>query len=245
MNFFALLIWLIWLTWLTFSGAQSSNDTIPTTRSDITLSTTEHVTESVSTVSGMDVYLASIYSGDHAWWHERLGCHASDLSCLQKWNSIHVAAIIPTVGSILCSIYIIVTGIYYHAIWSELTARFTAQLPVYISICDLIFEVNHGSDHIHNLLTGYVSEGILCQVFGCMKPFSINCQTAWALGTAFYLSNTIIRQKEISFGKYNLYIHIPCWGIPLLILIIGFVYDVYGLEGAWCGITDPFVYVIT
>ena len=185
--------------------------------------------------------LDGVYDENHAWWFDILFCDATDLLCLQQWNTIHVAAIIPTIGSVLCSIYIICTGIYYHMTITTLQKQFTAQLPIYISICDLLFELNHGSDHIHNILTGYVSEGFVCQLFGCMKPFSINCQTTWALGTAFYLTQTIIRSKEPSFGKHNIYIHLPCWGIPLIILIVGFIYDVYGIEGPWCGIKDHFV----
>ena len=189
-----------------------------------------------------DYWQANVYGDDHAWWFDIMGCSARDLGCLQQWNTIHIAAIIPTIGSVLCSIYIIFTGTMYHIELKNL--GFAAQLPVFISICDLLFEMGHGSDHVHNILTGYVSEGFLCLLFGCVKPFSINCQTAWALGTAYFLSHTIVRGETPNFGKYNYKIHIPCWGIPAIILVIGFVYDVYGIEGPWCGIKQPFMYVI-
>lgn len=191
----------------------------------------------------LDSCMNGLYLGDHSWWFDILQCSSSSLICLQQWNTVHIVALIPTIGSIFCSFYIIVTGIHYHTLLNKLNLRFTAQLPVCISICDLVFNLNHGSDHIHNILTGYVSEGWLCQFFGCLKPFSINCQTAWVLGTAFFLSYTIIKAKEPSFGQYNLKIHIPCWGIPFTIMVIGFGYNVYRIEWAWCGIKDPLVYV--
>ena len=183
------------------------------------------------------------YTTDHTWWFDIMGCDFNDISCLQNWNTIHVAALIPTSASIFASIYIIIAGTYYNTKFKNLGV--TAQLPIFISISDLIFEMCHGSDHVHNILTGYVSEGLLCQFFGAMKPFSINTQTSWALGTAFYLCRTIMRPKddEPSLGKYNWKMHIPCWGIPTIILIIGFIYDVYGIEGPWCGIKDHIMYV--
>ena len=191
------------------------------------------------TFSTTNYWESHVYTGDHAYWFDIMGCDATDLTCLQQWNTIHIAAIIPTIGSVLCSIYIIFTGIMYHFELRNL--GFAAQLPVFISICDLLFELGHGSDHVHNILTGYVSEDFLCYLFGCLKPWSINCQTAWALGTAYFLSHTIMRGEAPSFGPHNIYIHIPCWGIPTIILIIGFVYDVYGIEGPWCGIKNPTV----
>ena len=194
---------------------------------------------STLTLMELEECMDVIYWEDHMWWHDILACSPSDLSCLTKWNTIHVAAIIPGIGSILCSIYIIFSGIYYYMTLMEL--GFSAQLAIYISICDLIFELSHTSDHVHNLLTGFVSEGALCQTFGSLKPFGINCQTAWALATSYYICYTILRAEEPSFGKYNMYIHIPCWGVPLIIMIIGFGLDVYGIEGPWCGIPDPVV----
>ena len=190
-----------------------------------------------TTASACDATCSSIYADDHNWWFDIMGCEYNDLTCLESWTYLHVIAIIPTTISIVCSIYIIGMGTYYHIALKNL--GFAAQLPIFISICDLVFSMSHGSDHVHNLLKGYVSEGALCQLFGCLKPLSINCQTAWALATAFFISHTIIKAREPTFGKYNLYIHVPCWGIPFIIMIFGFAYDVYGIEGPWCGVKQP------
>eukprot|EP01083_Nonionella_stella_P219681 786661_1 len=178
-------------------------------------------------------------STDHVWWYIAMECDKSDMGCLSKWKTIHIAALIPSILSALASIIIIITGIVYHHKLKNLT--FGAKLPIFISICDLLFEVFHGGDHLHNIIKGYVSENGLCQLFGSMKPFSINCQTAWALAIALYLNRTIFNgsKREPSFGKNNIYLHIFCWGIPTIILIFGFIFNVYGVEGPWCGINNP------
>ena len=131
-------------------------------------------------------------------------------------------------------------GIVYHSKLKNLT--FAAQIPIFISICDLFYEVFHGGDHLHNIIHSYVSENGLCQLFGCMKPFLINCQTWWAFAVAIYLHKSIFKvtiHDRITFGKHNIYLHILCWGIPTIILIIGFIFNVYGVEGPWCGIPNP------
>jgi len=178
---------------------------------------------------------------DRVYWYDAMGCEPTDMSCLARWETVHIAALIPSVFSALASIFIIVTGIKYHVQLSKLT--FGAQLPIFISICDLGFELSHGGDHLHNVIADYVSEGALCQLFGCMKPFLINCQTAWALGVAVYLNRSIFNRGKIEpqFGPKNVYLHLCCWGIPFIALIFGFAFDVYGVEGPWCGVPDPLV----
>eukprot|EP00484_Ammonia_sp_Unknown_P005922 CAMPEP_0197072090 /NCGR_PEP_ID=MMETSP1384-20130603/209923_1 /TAXON_ID=29189 /ORGANISM="Ammonia sp." /LENGTH=351 /DNA_ID=CAMNT_0042510905 /DNA_START=155 /DNA_END=1210 /DNA_ORIENTATION=- len=163
------------------------------------------------------------------------------MTCHAKWETVHIAALIPSAFSAAGSIFIIVTGIKYHVQLRKLT--FGAQLPIFISICDLGFELSHGGDHLHNVIADYVSEGWLCQLFGSMKPFLINCQTAWALGVALYLNRCIFNgtMVEPTFGPKNVYLHLCCWGIPLIALIFGFAYDVYGVEGPWCGVPDHLV----
>ena len=150
-------------------------------------------------------------SADRVWWYDAMGCESTDDACKQNWDTIHIAALIPSAFSIIASVFIIIAGTINHGRYSM---TFAAQLPIFISICDLAFELNHGGDHLHNVLTGYVSEGWLCQLFGGFKPFSINAQTAWTLGTAFYINRCIFNRKsksEPSFGPKNAYLHLACW----------------------------------
>ena len=179
-------------------------------------------------------------SGDRAWWYEVMNCETSkSKACYNQWQTIHIAALVPGCLSIIACIYIIVTGIVYHQRIKTLRLSFGTKIPLFISLVDLIYEVNHGSDHLHNLITGYVSEGGLCQLFGSMKPWCINAQTAWALATAFYLMSVLKHGKDAQFEKQGLILQILCWGIPTIILIIGFGLNAYGVEGPWCGVPYP------
>ena len=165
-------------------------------------------------------------------WYESMGCDESDTECYSRWNQVHIAAIPPSYISLCCSIYIIVMTLIYIKQFRSIT--FGATLPMYISICDAVFHSCHGSDHVHNLITGYVSPGGWCLFLGCMKQWSINGQTCWALATAYFL-NYCIRNgspPDKKYGnKFNITLHSLCWGIPTLISIIGFALNVFGLEG--------------
>lgn len=178
--------------------------------------------------------------GARAWWYEVMGCEETKSnSCYQKWRTIHIAALIPGCLSIIACVYIIVTGIIYHQRITTLRLSFGTKLPLFISMVDLIYELNHCSDHLHNIITGYVSEGALCQLFGSMKPWCINAQTAWALATAFYLMSILKHGKNEEFVKEGMILQVLCWGIPTVILVFGFIFNAYGVEGPWCGIPYP------
>mmetsp|Transcript_46829 Transcript_46829/g.77760 ORF Transcript_46829/g.77760 Transcript_46829/m.77760 type:complete len:331 (-) Transcript_46829:174-1166(-) len=165
-----------------------------------------------------------------------MGCESTDNACHKQWQAVHITALVPSVLSIIASVCIIIIGITYHRRLRSL--GLSAQLPIFISLCDLGFELSHGGDHLHNLLADFVSEGALCQFFGCLKPFFINCQTTWALSVAFFVNRSVLAERVPTYGPHNVYLHAFCWGVPLIILVGGFAFDVYGVEGPWCGITN-------
>eukprot|EP00485_Elphidium_margaritaceum_P007545 CAMPEP_0202692912 /NCGR_PEP_ID=MMETSP1385-20130828/7169_1 /ASSEMBLY_ACC=CAM_ASM_000861 /TAXON_ID=933848 /ORGANISM="Elphidium margaritaceum" /LENGTH=561 /DNA_ID=CAMNT_0049348519 /DNA_START=82 /DNA_END=1764 /DNA_ORIENTATION=- len=180
---------------------------------------------------------------EKVWWYEAMGC-ADDPSsqCFTEWKAIHIAALVPSTLSAIASIFIIFCSIKYHFKFPNLT--FAAKLPAFLSIADLGFELFHGGDHLHNLRTGYVapSSSAFCQMCGSMKQFWTNAQTAWACGVAIYLYRCVFSSSSNSptFGPNNVFLHLCCWGVPAAALATGFVLDVYGVEGAWCGIPDHF-----
>jgi len=141
--------------------------------------------------------------------------------------------------SIVACLVIFITAIKYHKILSKFS--FAACIPIFIAICDFGYEIFHTSDHWYSITHLYVLEGAGCQLVGAFKPFWINMQTAYAIGCAVYLSLFFsgFNKSEPSFGRNNVYFHVCCWGVPLLLFIIGWSLGVYGQESAWCGITDP------
>eukprot|EP01083_Nonionella_stella_P170116 578178_1 len=172
------------------------------------------------------------------WWYDAMGCDKSDTECYHNWQSIHIAAIIPSYISLFGSLYIIIMTNFYVHHFRKIT--FGATLPMYISICDAIFHTSHGSDHLHNLITGYLPPGDWCIFVGSMKPFAINGQTAWVLATAIFI-NYCVRNDCPPHAHYKWFNHIMhgvCWGFPLINLIFGYSFNVYGREttGPWCGL---------
>eukprot|EP01084_Bolivina_argentea_P200051 342149_1 len=180
------------------------------------------------------------------WWYDAMHCAKSDTKCYHHWQYIHIAAIIPSYISLCCSVYIIIVTIFYIRHFRKIT--FGATLPMYISICDAIFHSSHGSDHLHNLITGYLSPGGWCIFLGAMKPFAINGQTAWVLATAVFINYCVRKEHppQAHYEYFNYFLHIICWSFPFVILIFGFSFNVYGEEdnGPWCGLKKADVHFL-
>merc|ERR1712228_77155 len=119
----------------------------------------------------------------------------------------------------------IFTAVKYREILSTLS--FAAQIPIFIAISDFGYEFFHTTDHWHSVTKLYVMEGATCVVFGSMKPFWINVQTAWTIGCAVYLYRFLLGSKmaQPTFGKNNIYLKCACWGVPILLFLIGFAWD--------------------
>ena len=177
---------------------------------------------------------------ERIWWYIAMDCDESNKECFTQWQNIHIAALVPTFFSIVASLIIIIAGIKYHKKLSHLSLA--AQLPIYISISDLIFEIFHGGDHIHSVTHNYIFSDTWCIIFGSMKTFGVNIHSAWALGVSVYLIRTIYYHAgdEMTFGKHNIYLHACCWGAPLIIFFFGFIFNTYGKSlGPWCDVADP------
>ena len=72
--------------------------------------------------------------------------------------------------------------------------------------------------------------------------FLADTQTAWTIGCAVYLYRFVLgmQRQEPSFGRNNIYLHIVCWGIPITVMVVGWLIAAYGPEyGPWCGLKDP------
>ena len=91
-------------------------------------------------------------------------CTDAHSACYSLWEQVHLAALIPAFISIVCSLYIICCTVKYRRQFKQMT--FGAMLPMFISICDVGFHSFHGIDHVHNLSTGFVTEGPWCKVLG-------------------------------------------------------------------------------
>eukprot|EP01084_Bolivina_argentea_P179902 310839_1 len=172
-------------------------------------------------------------------WYEAMGCEETDNECYSRWTDIHYAAIIPSVVSFCCSLSIIIMTLMYLKKFREIT--FGAKLPMLISICDAGFHLIHCSDHIHNLSTKHLPSDISCKFLGSMMSFFINGQTIWAIAIAFFVNYCVrnAHSPQDDYKYFNIILHCVCWGIPSIILIFGYAFNVYGIEGPWCGIVDP------
>ncbi|KAJ3200452.1 hypothetical protein HK099_002681, partial [Clydaea vesicula] len=83
------------------------------------------------------------------------------------------------------------------------------------------------SDHINSLIEERVVSDIRCIIFGAGTTFFINTQAFWIAATSVYTYLLIVWKIKLSFGFYEWKLHLFCWGIPLVILILSLIFDQY------------------
>eukprot|EP01111_Echinosteliopsis_oligospora_P006107 TRINITY_DN20130_c0_g1_i1.p1 TRINITY_DN20130_c0_g1~~TRINITY_DN20130_c0_g1_i1.p1 ORF type:complete len:304 (-),score=38.49 TRINITY_DN20130_c0_g1_i1:131-1042(-) len=112
-------------------------------------------------------------------------------------------------------------------------------LPCCIAICDLIFNIFHGADHMHSLNTGYVFQGATCRFIGWGMYLGTDANAIWCSITAVLMALNIIKNKKPDFGPYAWKLVTLGFGVPILSASIPLFMGKYGDSGAWCQTVDP------
>eukprot|EP01084_Bolivina_argentea_P313270 542484_1 len=177
-------------------------------------------------------------SVDIVWWYDAFGCDETDAECYSRWTEIHYTAIIPTTISFCCSSYIIIMSLIYLKQFREIT--FGATLPMFIAICDAGFHLIHGTDHLYSLNTKHLPPNTSCKMLGSAMIFFMHGQTCWAVAIALFVNYCVRKAQSphVNYKHFNFILHVLCWGIPTLLLSFGYLFNVYGSEGPWCGIVN-------
>jgi len=158
----------------------------------------------------------------------------------KDWYAVHLAAFIPASISLLCSCYVIYSTI---ALWNRYKRiGVGARFPMYISICDVLFHVYHGSDHLHSLVTCHTLVGTSCEYVGGTALFFINCQAMWELSLAIFIFRCVYLDDLLyDSGRFDWKLHLQTWSLPLILYFLGWGEGWYGPEGSyWCGVTEAF-----
>ncbi|MES1911870.1 MAG: hypothetical protein MHM6MM_004234 [Cercozoa sp. M6MM] len=164
-----------------------------------------------------------------------------------EWLWLHWISLAVIAASVAGACYIIlrVLRAKKRAKEAKRPLPFVAELPMYMSIADLLFAITHGSDRLASLSQGHVTQGGACVIMGAATNFAILCSPFWATGIAYYIWSLVVREKKIELGRGNWRMHAWGFGIPAFLGLMQILLKHAGPEATFCsckGYTNTFLY---
>ena len=138
---------------------------------------------------------------------------------LQGAFSVIVACL--TVVSVAISFIILITirqGKPSNFFKWKVVERFT----VYATVCDLLMYAVQIVYDIHSaIIDGYSLSRIACTIYGVFTyEFAIS-QVMLTVVTAIFVFVLLYRNRHLPLGRYDAILHLPVFGIPLVVLVVG------------------------
>ncbi|RKO85885.1 hypothetical protein BDK51DRAFT_32069 [Blyttiomyces helicus] len=155
------------------------------------------------------------------------------------WQAVHHLALVAISLSLVGSLYIIISTLLRWRRGGYQPLSTTQLFPMWISCCDLLYGLFHGSDHIINLVTEREAPKDACVALGALTVFAMALPAVWVAACAFNVWASVVWGKTISYGRYDWKLHVIGWGFPAIWAIIPLIKGQYGAETFWCGLPDP------
>lgn len=111
--------------------------------------------------------------------------------------------------------------------------RLCDRLVVYLAVCDLLFSISHLGEHSIALATGELPPGALCTMFGFFLGIFAGTQSVIVILTAVSAFCLMVRERGLSFGRYDWRLLLTAVGFPLSVGIVVAALDMYGRSEAW------------
>ena len=100
----------------------------------------------------------------------------------------------------------------------KVVERFT----VYTTVCDLLFYAVQIVYDIHLAINdGFSLSSIACTIYGVFTYEFAMSQVLLTVVTAIFAFVLIYRNRHLPLGRYDAMLHLPVFGIPLVVLVVG------------------------
>ena len=148
------------------------------------------------------------------------------------FDQIHVIAMTTCSVSSVVSMTIL---IYMFRTMSRSFWRCTTgeRLVVYLSICDLFYSFSHGIDHAIIYATHNFTPQPACSVLAWFTQQFVLAQSLVVNIAAVTAVVIIVREKRVSFGKYDLFLIAWAFGLPAVLGAVAGATQLLGPIGAW------------
>ena len=143
-----------------------------------------------------------------------------DLSVYGLSNGLFYAFHIPAVAciclSLICAVTAIVSSFRRHHVRSFFSWTQCDRFVVYLAICDGLFNLAHGSDHAHVIITkSHVYPKALCQFYGFVTCTFVSAQNLLVAIIAVNVFVLMFFQMKPKFGRRDWVLIVFIFGLPL------------------------------
>ena len=147
--------------------------------------------------------------------------------------ALHVPAIVCICLSFTCAISAIVLAFRRHRdVRSFFSWTKCDRFVVYLAICDGLFNLAHGSDHTHVLITKHhVHPKTLCQFYGFVTNTFVSAQNVLVAIIAVHVFVLMFFQMKPKFGRCDWLLVSFIFGVPLCISSVVWYLGKFGPNG--------------
>ena len=147
--------------------------------------------------------------------------------------ALHIPAVACICLSFLCASSAIVLAFRRHrGVRSFFSWTKCDRFVVYLAICDGLFNLAHGSDHTHVLITkNHVHPRELCQFYGFVTNTFVSAQNLLVAIIAVHVFLLMFFQMKPKFGRYDWLLLLFIFGVPLCISSVVWYLGKFGPNG--------------
>ena len=145
---------------------------------------------------------------------------------------LHIPTLVCISASLICSIISIVVSFKSHHSCSFFSWTKCDRFIVYLAICDGLFNLSHGSDHVIVVIArDHVRPRELCEMFGFVTAIFSMAQNIVVGIIAINIFMMICLRKNLKFGKWDWKLLVVAFGVPFVTAFVAWTLGHLGPNG--------------
>ena len=146
--------------------------------------------------------------------------------------ALHIPAVVCVSVSLICAAVAIIISFRRHGDQAFFAWSKCDRFVVYLAICDGLFNLAHGSDHLHVIITKkHVYPKELCHLYGFMTSIFVTAQNLLVAAIAVNIFVMMYFQKKPKFGRYDWIFITITFGVPVAAATIAWCLGKLGPNG--------------
>ena len=147
---------------------------------------------------------------------------------------LHIPTIVCISASLVCAIISIIISFRTHHSRPFFSWSKCDRFIVYLAICDGMFNLSHGSDHVIVVIArDHVRPRELCEMFSFVTTIFCMAQNLLVGIIAINIFMMICLRKNLKFGRYDWVLLLGTFGIPFMAAVLAWRLRYLGPNGIW------------
>ena len=145
---------------------------------------------------------------------------------------LHIPTIVCISASFVCAAISIIVSFRRHHGQPFFSWTKCDRLIVYLAVCDGMFNLSHGSDHmIVVIIRDHVRPRALCELFGFVTTIFCMAQNLVVGIIAINIFMMICLRKNLNLGRRDWIIFLGTFGMPFLVAVVAWSLGLLGPNG--------------